>query len=867
MDTKRFFLYAIVIAALALAGCGGNGGTTAMQDPMRDPDPMPPANLAAAKSAAMTAATAAGEAADAAEAAANAQMDNMAADEANYALAQNAAMRARTAATAAAVANNLAQAATDVAAAEAQRDIAQSQQATAEAEQANAVRYANMVMMAQQAIDNEDQRVMDVASARSAAMQSYMDADADATNAEAAATAAEETAPNSAGAMAARAAATAARAAATAAKAAHDAIMDGMSKADADAQAAEAAKQAGTADSQYMTAKRENDTIQTAAAVNQEQQRMRDIAAARDAAKMYAEEALGHYNAAVGKAADARAQATAAREAANKAMAARTDYANAGKYADMAEAAADKAEAAEATALMAKDAAQAAYMDAMNAETVAAAQMAREEAKAQNVSATAQNTGADGAGMNYMTARDAAADAATAAGTHVLRLFQAANGAHVADNEDTMDVDEKAEHVTSVGAAMAVIAATAAGNQAAGTTATITYPGDTVENPNEDDGEFSEGMLGITVNVAGTTEIVAELRESRDAMDLNDDGDTDDTGEAAYTQTARKIADLGAFQGYELWEDDGDATANTADRARAILFTNKQKGDDSVLAVVAATARSVVAQTVAANELGDVTSTAKTITGVTWTPSGEQPLTGTLTCGDACSITLGADGTVGAIRGYTFTGSRSAREARAAAEAMENNNYLAFGVWLEESDDGSTDTFGAFAVGGTDYAVNVANAVTGTAIYTGNAAGAHHRTGDGVNWFHGDASLTANFGAADASGTVSGSISNIRVNGGDAMSTPIYLGQAGLTNGSAIFNGAAFMGEPTAPGASTHEFDGTWSGSFFGATDNDPDTTDVNESITAPLAAAGTFGVTKSEGTGDDMVVESFVGAFGANKQ
>ena len=26
MDMKRFFLYAIMIAALALAGCGGNGG-------------------------------------------------------------------------------------------------------------------------------------------------------------------------------------------------------------------------------------------------------------------------------------------------------------------------------------------------------------------------------------------------------------------------------------------------------------------------------------------------------------------------------------------------------------------------------------------------------------------------------------------------------------------------------------------------------------------------------------------------------------------------------------------------------------------------------------------------------------------------
>ena len=40
MDTKRFFLYFIVIAALALAGCGGNGGGA--QTAMPDPDPEPP---------------------------------------------------------------------------------------------------------------------------------------------------------------------------------------------------------------------------------------------------------------------------------------------------------------------------------------------------------------------------------------------------------------------------------------------------------------------------------------------------------------------------------------------------------------------------------------------------------------------------------------------------------------------------------------------------------------------------------------------------------------------------------------------------------------------------------------------------------
>ena len=101
------------------------------------------------------------------------------------------------------------------------------------------------------------------------------------------------------------------------------------------------------------------------------------------------------------------------------------------------------------------------------------------------------------------------------------------------------------------------------------------------------------------------------------------------------------------------------------------------------------------------------------------------------------------------------------------------------------------------------------------------------------------------------------------------MSTPIYLGQATL--GNATFNGLAFMGAATAPGAATHEFDGTWSGAFFGQSEavvDDPLTLPVETADAgdfAPAAAAGTFGVTKSTGTGDDLVRESFVGAFGAH--
>ena len=205
---------------------------------------------------------------------------------------------------------------------------------------------------------------------------------------------------------------------------------------------------------------------------------------------------------------------------------------------------------------------------------------------------------------------------------------------------------------------------------------------------------------------------------------------------------------------------------------------------------------------------------------------------------------------------------------------MEDINYLAFGLWLQESDNGGTDTFGAFAVGGDQLRrQRVRTRSPAPRSYSGKAAGAHHRTGDGVNWFDGDASLTANFGMDDAAaGTVSGEISNIRVAGGDPMSDSIYLGQASSHQCRRQLQRRGLHGGGDRTWCSNeHEFDGTWSGSFFGASkavEEDPDNNieAVTAGHRAPAAAAGTFGVTKSEVMGDDMVVESFVGAFGAHK-
>ena len=64
------------------------------------------------------------------------------------------------------------------------------------------------------------------------------------------------------------------------------------------------------------------------------------------------------------------------------------------------------------------------------------------------------------------------------------------------------------------------------------------------------------------------------------------------------------------------------------------------------------------------------------------------------------------------------------------------------------------------------------------------------------------------------------------------MSDSIVLRQANLTGGTATFNGNARMGggEIQANDTVEYPFNGTWSGSFFGATADDEDTPTTNRS-------------------------------------
>ncbi len=155
-----------------------------------------------------------------------------------------------------------------------------------------------------------------------------------------------------------------------------------------------------------------------------------------------------------------------------------------------------------------------------------------------------------------------------------------------------------------------------------------------------------------------------------------------------------------------------------------------------------------------------------------------------------------------------------------------------------------------------------------------------HSTVSGVDFFHGDATLTADFdppaGAANTGGTITGEIHNI-VSGGRPVSDNIELalsdpGAEDLApniTAAGAFTGRALMGNTGVKDDSQEDIyrmTGTWAGNFYNPVPEDSDTT-VLEAQTAPGSAAGTFSVSRNDDADTAMVdeTESYVGAFGAH--
>ncbi len=198
-------------------------------------------------------------------------------------------------------------------------------------------------------------------------------------------------------------------------------------------------------------------------------------------------------------------------------------------------------------------------------------------------------------------------------------------------------------------------------------------------------------------------------------------------------------------------------------------------------------------------------------------------------------------------------------------------NYLHYGVWLKKTTDedgvltyNEVETF----AGATGLAASESvAAVTGTASYDGDAVGVyvHHMLSQGggkiesstSGHFKADASLTATFGqvpvsATDTTGTiapnllntVTGSIDNFILSGGEQNDWSVNLARGAITTGSGTAAGMAEGG-----GVS-----GSYSATFHGSV-----TAAADDTVPKPSAVVGEFNANMSNG--------SVAGAFGANMQ
>ncbi len=502
--------------------------------------------------------------------------------------------------------------------------------------------------------------------------------------------------------------------------------------------------------------------------------------------------------------------ADVASEAQERARAARTDARTASEQSERASEQAEIVRSARA----ALDEAIAEYERATQDADIETQQGARAITDAANNLRDAADTARTSVEAAIVSAETFAEEATAAAGTHVLELFRTANAYG----------EEAAEQDAFIEAAGEAIVGAANANNA-----------DTV----------SVTPIWNNVPVNGDTPADVDLKFQVDDIEVDSDN-------------VRVIDPLGDFEhGREMEVENG---------FKLIVFTDKKQADAPREGVTAIEAKEFNTASV---RLGKVQGDRSDPANVTFYdeedlvggasrdfPDAAYAYSGGLTCPDATVCSIETDGTV---VGYVFTGKREAVAAVSARTGREqNDDYLSFGIWLK-GDNVSNLAFGAFEDGGDPIGTTDGlTGITGNATYSGSAAGAHHKTGEGVNWFDGKASLTAKFGDASSRGTVEGDISEIRVGGGAALEDKIRLQTTPIGVSDTVAAGVAVMGSILDANSNVqHKFEGTWNATFYG-----PDTNDEEENI-APKAIGGTFGVSDTT----DEITESFIGAFGAKKQ
>ena len=179
---------------------------------------------------------------------------------------------------------------------------------------------------------------------------------------------------------------------------------------------------------------------------------------------------------------------------------------------------------------------------------------------------------------------------------------------------------------------------------------------------------------------------------------------------------------------------------------------------------------------------------------------------------------------------------------------IDEDNYIAGGYWVVIPDDEEEDpSFGVFVDGGTE--APVAEALEGTADYTGSAIGVYSTGGGNRNReFDANVALEARFGDDSTAGEIDGSITDFVVNRRALSGDPtLTLETATLTDNMSDFSG------DTAMTYGGDGYSGKWGGRFYNPADDTLPAADQH-----PGAVAGTFGASTEDGD------NSFIGIFSA---
>ena len=244
---------------------------------------------------------------------------------------------------------------------------------------------------------------------------------------------------------------------------------------------------------------------------------------------------------------------------------------------------------------------------------------------------------------------------------------------------------------------------------------------------------------------------------------------------------------------------------------------------------------------------------------------------GTYSCdsgtpGAACVLTITPTGTYTATTGtWTFTPEDNATAWR------NDTEFMSFGWWMQEPNNSDGAYTFMYYADGNAHTPAPGTLATGTATYTGRAAGKfvvqdvenEGVTGGEAGMFVAAATLNATFGEAANANTISGSISGFQSDNAnvDVSDWSVTLHRKTLADKAALANEFPAISE-TNPARATYNgttatlgdqtLYGDWTGQYFG------DARPGNDRDAYPLGVGGTFQA--------DNDAASIAGAFGARR-